>query len=100
MQSDLLDVVIGVVFVWFLLSVMLSGVNEAFSLLTHTRAKHLWLGIGRLLDPRKSKLPTRFLDVTVRLPILSRFDLRPVTPGGRKQNAVTWRDEPLDTASR
>ncbi len=89
MQSDLLDVVIGVVFVWFLLSVMLSGVNEAFTLVTHIRAKHLWLGIGRLLDPARSTLPTRFLDATIRLPLMGRFDLRPVTPiGDGRQNPV------------
>jgi hypothetical protein len=83
----LLDVVIGVVFVWFLLSVMLSGVNEAFTLVTHIRAKHLWLGIGRLLDPARSKLPTRFLDATIGLPVMGRFDLRPVTaPGEGRQN--------------
>ncbi len=90
MQSDLLDVLIGVVFVWFLLSVMLSGVNEAFSLVTHIRAKHLWLGIGRLLDPSRSKLPTRFLDATFNLPVRGKFDLRPVTPlGPGRQNRLT-----------
>lgn len=80
MQSDVLDVVIGVVFIWFLLSVMLAAVNEAFALATHLRAKHLWLGIGRLLDPAKGKLPSKFLDVTFRLPVQGKFDLRPVTP--------------------
>ena len=91
MQSDLLDVVIGVVFVWFLLSVMLSGVNEAFTLLTHIRAKHLWLGIGRLLDPARSKLPTKFLDAAVMMPIMGKFDLRPVTPGKERDGWVAKR---------
>jgi hypothetical protein len=77
MQADLLDVVIGVVFVWFLLSVMLSAVNEAFTLTTHLRAKHLWLGIGRVLDPQKGKLPRKFLDAAVRLPLRGDHDVRP-----------------------
>ncbi len=59
---------------------MLAAVNEAFALATHLRAKHLWLGIGRLLDPAKGKLPLKFLDVTFRLPVQGKFDLRPVTP--------------------
>lgn len=77
MQADLLDVVIGVVFVWFLLSVMLSAVNEAFTLSTHLRAKHLWLGIGRMLDPTKSTLPRKFFDAAVRLPFRGDRDIRP-----------------------
>jgi hypothetical protein len=80
MQSDVMDVLIGVVFIWFMLSVMLAAVNEAFALATHLRAKHLWLGIGRLLDPAKAKLPLKFLDVTFRLPVQGKFDLRPVIP--------------------
>lgn len=88
MQSDLLDVVIGVVFVWFCLSVMLSAVNEAFSLSTHLRAKHLWLGIGRLLDPSSSRLPRTFLDAVVRLPLLGRGDLRPRTASDGASSAA------------
>lgn len=77
MHGDVLDVAIGVVFVWFLLSVVLSAVNEGLALLTHVRAKHLWLGVGRLLDPAQSPLPRRFVDAAVHLPFGSRDDLRP-----------------------
>ena len=62
MNSDVLDVVIGVVFVWFLLSSLLSVTNEGFSLLTRLRAKHLWLGLGRLFDPKTSPVPRSLLD--------------------------------------
>ena len=79
MQSDLLDVVIGVVFAWFLLSMVLSGIQEAFALLTRTRAKNLWLGIGRLFDPAASPLPRSLRDVAIRLPISGALDLRPTT---------------------
>ena len=68
MNSDVLNVAIGVVFVWFLLSVVLSAVNEGLALVTHVRAKHLWLGIGRLVDPNNSPLPRRFLDAAFRAP--------------------------------
>lgn len=80
MESELLDVVIGVVFVWFLLSLLLSAVNEGLALATHVRAKHLWLGIGRLLDPKKSPLPRRLWSIGVTLPLLGRYDLRPKAP--------------------
>jgi hypothetical protein len=78
MQSDLLDVVIGVVFAWFLLSVVLSAVQEAFALVTRARAKNLWLGIGRLFDP-SSPLPRSLADVAFRLPVSGSLDLRPKT---------------------
>jgi hypothetical protein len=68
MQSDLLDVVIGVVFAWFLFSSVLFAVNEALVWATHVRSKYLWLAIGRMLDPSQSQLPRKFLDVSVLLP--------------------------------
>ncbi|MEY2420013.1 MAG: hypothetical protein QOI95_80 [Acidimicrobiaceae bacterium] len=77
MQSDLLDVVIGVVFTWFLLSTVLSAINEGLALVTHARAKHLWLGIGRLFDPEHSKLPRRLLDIGFTLPFRGTLDVRP-----------------------
>ena len=51
-QNDLLDLAIGLVFVWFILSLVISVVNEGFVFVFRIRAKHLWLGIGRLVSPR------------------------------------------------
>jgi hypothetical protein len=80
MQSDLLDSVIGVVFTWFLFSTVLSVANEGFALLTRARAKHLWLGIGKIIDPAKARLSSGFLDTLIKLPFTSRLDARPVVP--------------------
>ncbi len=48
--SQVLEVVIGVVFVWFLLSMAVSAVNQAFSWLTRVRAKLLWHSLAGLFD--------------------------------------------------
>lgn len=80
MNSELLDIAIGVVFTWFLYSLVLSGLNEAFTWVTRARAKHLWLGISRLLDPTTTDLPRTFLDLAWRMPFgHSTFDQRPLT---------------------
>jgi hypothetical protein len=81
-QSDILDLAIGLVFVWFLLSMLLSVLNEAFSLVFRVRAKHLWLGVGRLLKPATTPYARRFLDTVIFLPFsrLNKkgFDVRPL----------------------
>ncbi len=58
-QNDLLDLAIGLVFVWFILSLVISVVNEAIVLIFRIRAKHLWLGIGRLVSPRDGRYARR-----------------------------------------
>jgi hypothetical protein len=93
MNGDVIDVAIGVVFVWFLLSVLVSAINEGFALVTHVRAKHLWLGIGRLIDPKQSPLPRRFVDSAVNLPFRSHGDLRPTAgpePGQPPARPSWW----------
>ncbi len=77
-QSELIDLAIGLVFVWFVLSLLISVINEAFALVFRIRAKHLWLGISRLLDPVNSSYSRRLWDTAVSLPMSWRqFDLRP-----------------------
>lgn len=77
MQSDLLDTVIGVVFVWFLLSSVLATIGEGLALVTRARAKHLWLAVGRLVEPTKATLSAKLLDSAINLPILGKADVRP-----------------------
>ena len=48
--SEILDVAIGLVLVWFLLSIAVSGINEAFSWLTRMRAKQLWRTLAGIVD--------------------------------------------------
>ncbi len=43
-QNDLLDLAIGLVFVWFILSLVISAVNEGVVLVFRVRAKHLGSG--------------------------------------------------------
>ena len=68
-QSEIIDLAIGLVFVWFVLSLLISVINEAFALVFRIRAKHLWLGISRLLDPVNSTYSRRLWDTTVSLPV-------------------------------
>src|SRR4051812_37690740 len=81
-QSDVLDLAIGLIFVWFLLSMLVSVVNEAFALVFRLRAKHLWLAMGRLVRPKVAPYARRFLDTAILLPFskLNKkgFDVRPV----------------------
>lgn len=72
-----LDIVIGVVFVWFVMSVVLAGIGEGLSLASRLRAKHLWLGVARLTDAGKTPLPRTFADVAIKVPFGSRRDVRP-----------------------
>lgn len=86
-QNDLLDLAIGLVFVWFILSLVISVVNEGFVLVFRIRAKHLWLGIGRLVNPRDGRYARRLWDTVVRLPLsFQGFDLR---PRARRESADT-----------
>jgi hypothetical protein len=48
--STVLDVVIGLVFVFFVFSLLVSGINEFVRKLLNTRSKVLWGSIGRMLD--------------------------------------------------
>jgi hypothetical protein len=93
-QNDLLDLAIGLVFVWFILSLVVSVVNEGFVLVFRIRAKHLWLGIGRLVNPRDGRYARRLWETVVSLPLGRRgLDLR---PRARPESS----DPPLDCKTR
>lgn len=68
-QNDLIDLAIGLVFVWFVLSLVISVLNEALVLAFRIRAKHLWLGVGRLVDPVRGQFGRRFWDTVLFLPL-------------------------------
>lgn len=94
MQSELIDIGIGIVFVWFLLSMVLAAIGEGIALATHVRAKHLWLGLARLVDPSRTPLPRAFADAAINLPLRGRFDVRPkalTDPEPSKANRFTKR---------
>jgi hypothetical protein len=68
MQNELLDLVIGVVFVWFLLSMLASAISEGIALALRVRAKFLWKGIRHLLDPVEGPLSNRWRQVSITVP--------------------------------
>ena len=53
-SNSILDVVIGLVFVFFVCSLAVSGINEFVRKLLNTRAKALWTAISRMLDPSEA----------------------------------------------
>jgi hypothetical protein len=52
--NSILDVVIGLVFVFFVCSLAVSGINEFVRTLLNTRAKALWTAVSRMLDHSES----------------------------------------------
>jgi hypothetical protein len=48
--SDVVDVVIGILFIFLVFSLVVSGVNEAVTRLFAWRSRHLWRALRQLLD--------------------------------------------------
>lgn len=57
LNSPWLDVAIGVVFVWFLLSIVVSAVNELINRVFAVRAKNLWMAFNQMLDGKYALKP-------------------------------------------
>jgi hypothetical protein len=62
--NSILDVVIGLAFVFFVCSLAVSGINEFVRKILNTRAKALWTSISRMLDeseraPQSEKISAR-----------------------------------------
>lgn len=53
--SGMIDVVIGVIFVFLVFSLIVSGVNEAITRLFEWRSRHLWRALRELLDGQTLK---------------------------------------------
>ena len=69
--NSILDVVIGLVFVFFVCSMAVSGINELVRKVLNTRAKALWAAISRMLDeselaPQPEGLTARLADAPSR----------------------------------
>ena len=76
--SQVLEVVIGVVFVWFLLSMAVSAVNQAFAWLTRVRAKLLWHSLAGLFEQEVKAPDARLRTLFWRMPA-GRDDHRPIS---------------------
>jgi hypothetical protein len=59
LDSAILDVVIGLLFVFFVFSLLVSGINEGVRKLLNTRSKVLWASVRRLLDEPADATRTR-----------------------------------------
>lgn len=68
--SDVLAVVIGLVFAWFLLSLLVSAGNGAIAWLFQIKAKDLWRVLGGLAN-------TAVADVRLRAGLRPKYDQRP-----------------------
>ncbi|MEV4090701.1 hypothetical protein [Streptosporangium saharense] len=81
MISVYVDLAIGLVLAFLLLSLLVSGLNEAIVRLLAIRSKFLWAYLRDTLDGGRGKglswIPSRVRDVFARLPF-SRHDPRPV----------------------
>lgn len=78
--SVYIDLAIGLILAFLLLSLLVSGVNEAFVRLLGIRSKFLWAYLRDTLDGSedgRSWIPSRIADVFAKLPF-SRDDPRPV----------------------
>ena len=49
-DSQWLDIAIGVVFVWFLLALSVTAINEALARFFSLRSKQLWKALHQMLD--------------------------------------------------
>ncbi len=96
--SEILDVAIGLVLVWFLLSIAVSGINEAFSWLTRMRAKQLWRSLAGIVDSTV-KPQARLRDVLWRIPV-GVSDYRPeVSPDDRTADQAALSERRAKAAS-
>ena len=73
--NTILDVIIGLLFVFFVCSLAVSGVNEFVRKLLNTRAKALWTSINRMLDeteraPQPDRITARLAQAPSRGPTL------------------------------
>lgn len=69
--NSILDVVIGLTFVFFVCSLAVSGMNELVRKVLNTRAKALWTSINRMLDesetaPQSERITARLEAVPLR----------------------------------
>ncbi len=60
-DNSIFDVVIGLLFVFFVFSLVVSGINEGVRKLLNTRSKALWVAVQRILDESDSAPQTTSL---------------------------------------
>ena len=96
LSSDLIDVIIGVVFAWFLLSLIVSAVNESFTWATKARSKLLWRALGQMFDNGVKAADARLRTIVVELP-RGTEDVRPMATTAPSQLAKKDRPPEITT---
>jgi hypothetical protein len=95
--SDILEVSIGIVFVFVLVSTICSAVREAFEALLKTRASYLEFGIRQLLrDPEGKGLAKELFEH----PLISSLFAGEYVPGGQRRRWWRGRNLPSYIPSR
>ena len=89
-DSIILDVVIGLTFVFFVFSLLASGINELVRKALNTRAKALWKSIGQILDEGTDVFRTSTPAVS-----LGPAPKRTASPSGSESLAVQLHEHPL-----
>src|SRR5258705_993773 len=73
-NSTVLDVAIGLIFVYLLLAIICTAANEWLAAITETRAKFLKKGLIQLLDGQATKdnpSPNAFIDEVYKHPLVT-----------------------------
>ena len=84
-DNTVLEVVIGLIFVFFVLSLLVSGINEVVRKILNTRSKSLWTAIQRMLDEGAYDYPTDWSPAMGDAP--QRVDSAGVVPQGQQAEA-------------
>ena len=87
--STILDVVIGIVFVFFVFSTVASGIHEAIARALATRSKQLWRSLGTLLDGTEPTPGKKERATAIALGLTGSRDPRPSTDAASGGEAST-----------
>ena len=86
-DSEWIDIAVGVVLVWFLLAVTVAIVNELVNRLLAVRSKQLWHALGQILDGDPAK---GLVSSALQLPG-NALDARPMSPHPSDATSCTQR---------
>jgi beta-lactamase superfamily II metal-dependent hydrolase len=92
--SGVLDIVIGVIFVFLVFSLVVSGVGEVINQMLALRSRHLWRSLRKLMDegepsavkdqrPLKETAPTTRVEQLYAHPLIQQLERRVVTDRSR-----------------
>lgn len=89
-SSDLLDVVLGVVFAWFVLSLVCSALGESFNWLTRVRSKLLWRSLSQLFDSGINAADARLRTAVIKRQPEDHKDRKDLRPTPKPEKPGSW----------